>query len=97
MSEVVEKKKLELNEKVDFSLAPVSEAGDDCIIQSTGTRPHKDEAFKRPEHNAVVKDILFSSMKQQRVEYRPSGSNAMPRASSYLSVNWGVWEPAKER
>lgn len=33
MSEVVEKKKLELNEKVDFSLAPVSEAGGDRIRQ----------------------------------------------------------------
>lgn len=41
MSEVVEKKKLELNEKVDFSLAPVSEGGGDCIMQSTGTRPMK--------------------------------------------------------
>lgn len=39
MFEVLEKKKLELNEKVDFSLAPVSEAEEGFIRQYAGASP----------------------------------------------------------
>lgn len=39
MSEVLEKKKLELNEKVDFSLAAVSKAEGGFIRRSAGAGP----------------------------------------------------------
>lgn len=59
MSEVVEKKKLELNEKVDFSLAPVGEAGGDCIIESTGTRPMKLRPLNGPNTLLLLKIFYF--------------------------------------
>lgn len=94
MSEVVEKKKLELNEKVDFSLAPVSEALRGGALRSTVNR---NPMRVRPLAANTVLLFFLPSMKRQRVEYRPSGSNATLRASSYLSVNWGVWGPTKEK
>lgn len=105
MSEVLEKKKLELNEKVDFSLAAVSEAEGGFIRRSAGAGPPRALRYdlQRPESTVLLSPANFwglffpPSMKQQRLEFRPSGSNATARASSYRSVNWGVWEPAKER
>lgn len=53
MSEVLEKKKLELNEKVDFSVVPVSEDEKGFVRQSAGA-PGESSDFPRPESTVVV-------------------------------------------
>lgn len=104
MSEVLEKKRLELNEKVDFSLASVGQEEEE-EEEAPGARSA--ESFRglgaplffslQTSAGFRAPFLLFPSMRRQKVGSRPSGSNATPRASSYQSVNWGVWEPAKGR
>lgn len=139
MSEVIEKKKLELNEKVEFSVVPVSpllpfyhdwsqvvrecpaclwssvQFVSDCFRCQIKCSRMEDLKWSDSWH-VLVLDLFwfvwcilswtlswsntcyfFTSMKQQRGGTRPSGSNAMWRASSCLFVNWAVLERPKER